>query len=245
MYDGALNFREVGGLPTADGRRRLRRGLLYRSGTPQLMSEEAARRMVEETGIRLVVDLRQEKEAAEEGQGGLAAAPHTRISAPFLVAAAQQAGSSVPVMQAVDPLVPHYLGYLPSSEDSILRLFRALADPATGPALLHCTAGKDRTGAAVMLVLDAVGIDRGAIVGDYVAGKDEIAAVFDTLIALPSYGERLAALPAEARTTERETAERYLVQLDLRFGGIRGWLRDHGFTADELRALEDTLTEDS
>jgi protein-tyrosine phosphatase len=245
VYAGALNFREVGGLPTADGRRRLRRGLLYRSGTPQLMSEEAAGRMVAETGIRLVVDLRQEKEAADEGQGGLAAVPHERISAPFLVAAAVQAGSAVPNLSAVDPLVPHYLGYLPSSEESILRVFRALADPATGPALLHCTAGKDRTGAALILVLDAIGIDRRAIVDDYVAGRAGIAAVFDTLIALPSYGERLAALPAEARNTDPETAERYLVELDQQFGGIRGWLRDHGFSTAELRALRDTLTEEA
>lgn len=244
MYEGALNFREVGGLSTSDGIRRLRRGLLYRSGTPQLMSEEVARRLVEETGIRLVVDLRQEKEAADEGQGGLGAVPHERISAPFLVASAAQAGSSVPIMHAEDPLVPHYLGYLPSSEDSILRVFRVLADPATGPALLHCTAGKDRTGAALILLLDAIGIDRAAIVEDYVAGREEIAAVFETLIALPSYGERLAALPAEAKNTDPETAERYLAELDERYGGIRGWLAERGFGRAELVALRDTLTEE-
>jgi hypothetical protein len=245
VYGGALNFREVGGLPIAGGTRRLRRGLLFRSGTPQLMSEEAARRMVEDTGIRLVIDLRQEQEAAREGQGGLAAVPHRLLSAPFLVASAQQAGTPVPVFRETDPLVPHYLGYLPSSEKSILAMLRALSDPGAGPTLIHCTAGKDRTGAAVILLLDAIGTDRASIVADYAAGKDEIAAVFDTLIALPSYGERLSALSAEARNTEPETAERYLAALDAQFGGARGWLRSVGFGDDELAALHERLTEEA
>jgi protein-tyrosine phosphatase len=244
VYDGAMNFREVGGLPTADGTGRLRRGLLFRSGTPQLMSEEAARHMVEDTGIRLVIDLRQEQEAAREGQGGLAAVPHRLLSAPFLVASAQQVGTPVPVFQETDPLVPHYLGYLPSSVKSILAVLRTLSEPDTGAALIHCTAGKDRTGAAFILLLDALGIDRASIVADYAAGKHEIAAVFDTLIALPSYGERLSALSAEARNTEPETAERYLAALDAEFGGARGWLRSAGFGVDELAALYERLTEE-
>lgn len=241
-YEGALNFREVGGLPTVRGRR-LRRGLLYRSGTPQLMPEAAARRMAGELGIRLVVDLRQIQEAEREGQGGLAAVKHRRLPAPFLVAAAQQAGSAVPAFRETDPLVPHYVGYLQSSQESVLAMFRALAHPDAGPALLHCTAGKDRTGAAVMMLLDAIGVERTWIVADYVAGADEIAAVFETLASLPSYGERLAAMPAEAKNTVPDTAERYLAALDEKFGGIRGWLRDAGLGDNELAALHDRLTE--
>jgi protein-tyrosine phosphatase len=111
-------------------------------------------------------------------------------------------------------LFPHYLGYLGSSVDSVLRLFRALAEPEGVPALLHCTTGNDRTGAAVILLLDAIGVERAAIVEDYVAGAAEIAAVFDTLKAL-----------------------------DKKFGGVRAWLRAAGFGDDELVALLDQLTE--
>jgi protein-tyrosine phosphatase len=241
-YDGALNFREVGGLPAIGGRR-LRRGLLYRSGTPQLMSEAAARRMAHELGIQLVVDLRQIQEAEREGQGGLAAVKHRRLSAPFFVETAQQAGSAVPVFYEADPLVPHYVGYLQSSQESVLAMFRVLANPEAGPALLHCTAGKDRAGAAMMMLLDAIGVERSGIVADYVAGTDEIAAVFETLASLPSYGERLAAMPAEAKNTVPETAKGYLGALDEQFGGIRGWLRDAGLGDNELAALHDRLTE--
>lgn len=242
MYEGALNFREVGGLPTTDGRR-LRRGVLFRSGTPQLLVDEAARAMVDELGIRLVADLRSETEAASQGQGGLGNVAHRRISVPFQVAAAREEGSLVPRFALDDPLVPHYIGYLGSSREAVLRLFRALAEPDGVPALLHCTAGKDRTGAAMILLLDAIGVERAAIVEDYAAGADEIAAVFDTLIALPSYGARLAALPAEARNTDPETAERYLAALDEQLGGVRAWLHEAGLTDDELQALRDRLTE--
>jgi hypothetical protein len=199
--------------------------------------------MAEELGIRLVIDLRQIQEAEREGQGGLAVVTHRRLSAPFLVAAAQQAGSVVPAFREKDPLVPHYVAYLRSSQESVLAMFRALAHPDAGPALLHCTAGKDRTGAAVMMLLDAIGVERSWIVADYVAGADEIAAVFETLISLPSYGERLAAMPAEARKTEADTAERYLAALDEQFGGMREWLRDAGLGDNELGALHDRLTE--
>ena len=94
-----------------------------------------------------------------------------------------------------------------------------------------------------MMLLDAIGVERSWIVADYVAGADEIAAVFETLISFPSYGERLAAMPAEARKTEADTAERYLAALDEQFGGMRGWLRDAGLGENELGSRHDRLTE--
>ena len=95
----------------------------------------------------------------------------------------------------------------------------------------------------MMMLLDAIGVERSCIVADYVAGADEIAAVFETLASLPSYGERLAAMPAEAKNTVPDTAKRYLAALDEQFGGIRGWLRDAGLGDNELAALHDRLTE--
>jgi hypothetical protein len=198
--------------------------------------------MVEDLGIQLVIDLRQVREAEREGQGGLAEVPHGRLSAPFRVRAESQE-PEVPTFGQTDPLVPHYLAYLGSSQESILAMFRALAAADAGPALVHCTAGKDRTGAALMILLDAIGIDRRAIVTDYIAGTDQIAAVFDILLTLPSYGERIAAMPAEARNTEPDTAERFLSALDTHFGGIQAWLREAGLGVDEFAALRDRLTE--
>jgi hypothetical protein len=207
------------------------------------MPEAAAGTMAGELGLRLVIDLRQVQEAEREGQGGLASVPHRRLPAPFLVDSARQAGTEVPAFRETDPLVPHYVAYLRSSQDSVLSMFRALSEPDAGAALIHCTAGKDRTGAAVMMLLDAIGVERSAIVSDYAAGADEIAAVFETLMSLPSYGERLAAMPAEAKNTDPETAERYLAALDEEFGGIRAWLSEAGFGDDELAALRERLTE--
>lgn len=242
MYEGALNFREVAGLPTSDGSRVLRGGLLFRSGTPQLMSSEAARTLIDDTGIGLVIDLRQVREATREGYGALGNLPHRRLSAPFLVESTEQGDSEIPTFDTVDPLVPHYVAYLGGSRESIVSIFRALANADEGPVLIHCTAGKDRTGAALMMLLDAIGIDRAAITEDYVAGRAEIAAVFETLINLPSYGERIAAMPAEARNTDPDTAVRYLIELDRQFGGITAWLANAGFGEDELIALRNKMT---
>ncbi|MEP7739587.1 hypothetical protein ABKW28_18230 [Nocardioides sp. 31GB23] len=70
----------------------------------------------------------------------------------------------------------------------------------------------------------------------------ELNGVFDLLIALPTYGERLSAMPVEAKRAEPEAALRYLDELDRRHGGAKAWLFAAGLSsADELDALSDQL----
>ncbi|MEP7739588.1 tyrosine-protein phosphatase [Nocardioides sp. 31GB23] len=145
-------------MPTTDGRR-VRDGVPYRSGTPQLLTEDDGRALADELGLRLVADLRSPAEGTSEGEGGLAVSDHRRLSVPLVVASTVQEGSPVPRFADQDPLAPHYLAYLDHSQDEIVALVRALAEPQGVRALVYCTVGKDRTGAAMMMVLDAIGVE--------------------------------------------------------------------------------------
>src|SRR5690606_8354812 len=56
-----------------------------------------------------------------------------------------------------------YLGYLDFAEDAFRRIFGLLADPASYPLVVHCTAGKDRTGVVTAMALEVAGVDRATI----------------------------------------------------------------------------------
>lgn len=112
-YTGLLGFRDVGGLCTNDGGGQVRRGLLYRSGTPQFLASDAARALIADTGIRATIDLRLPHEVAVEGRGppldelGVLHLPH-----PFSIndTVSPPASAVAPPMPGDDPpLVTRYL----------------------------------------------------------------------------------------------------------------------------------------
>jgi hypothetical protein len=241
--DGALNFREVGGLPAADGRR-IRPGRLFRSDTLQFLTEASVRRLADEIGLATVIDLRLPYEVRVEGRGALAELPHRYYHLPFLVAGSEQAGTATPSLtDEEDAVVRHYLGYLTTSPQAVAGVVKALAEPGALPAVVHCAAGKDRTGVAVAVLLTAVGVPADVVAAEYAAGADRMVEVFAQLRRMKSYGERLDAMPAEARVTEAATMERFLAEVDRQHGGVRRFLLDQGVDDDTLRRLREQLTE--
>lgn len=241
--DGALNFREVAGLPTTDGRR-IRPGRLFRSDTLQFLTEGSVRRLAEEAGLATVVDLRLPYEVEVEGRGALAEVPHRYHHLPFLVSGSQQEGNATPRFTSEhDVVVQHYLGYLATSPGAVADVVAVLAEPGALPAVVHCAAGKDRTGVAVAVVLSAVGVPAEVIAAEYAAGADRMEEVFAQLRRMPSYGERLDAMPAEARVTEAATMQRFLDAVEREHGGVRAFLAGQGVDDDAIERLRDQLTE--
>jgi protein tyrosine/serine phosphatase len=120
---------------------------------------------------------------------------------------------------------------------------RALAEPDALPAVVHCAAGKDRTGVAVAVLLSAVGVPADLIAAEYAAGADRMTEVFAQLRRMKSYGERLDAMPAEARVTEAATMERFLAAVEREHGGVHRFLREHGVGDETVIRLREQLTE--
>jgi protein tyrosine/serine phosphatase len=108
--------------------------------------------------------------------------------------------------------------------------------------IVHCAAGKDRTGVVCALALEAVGARRDAVVADYVATGERLAPLLARLRASTTYAADLDGRSDESHLPRPETMERVLAILDGRDGGALGWLAAHGFGDGDLAALGRRLT---
>ncbi|MDP9496832.1 MAG: tyrosine-protein phosphatase [Actinomycetota bacterium] len=234
---GAVNVRDVGGLPTVDGRRTRSRVLLRADNLQDLTDDDVAR-LLEEHGVRTVVDLRSSGEVHLEGPGPLTG----RVAHHHLSLIPEEPGEpdEAEVDRALDRAVPsfrdrssrrgerptdmtgYYLGYLEDAPDSVAAALRVLADPASGPTVVHCAAGKDRTGTVVAIALSLAGVTRDAVVADYVASADRVAGVLARLQASQTYGEDLAGADVTDITPQAASMERFLDEVDRRYGGPHG-----------------------
>ena len=118
---------------------------------------------------------------------------------------------------------------------------RALAEPIQGASVVHCAAGKDRTGVVVALALAVAGVGHDEIVADYAMTADVIDAVVARLAASPTYAEDMERRDVASHTPRAETMDRVLTLLDERYGGAAGWLDAHGFGAGERARLHARL----
>ena len=229
--EGAVNVRDVGGLPTVDGRS-TRPGVLLRADNLQGLTPADVARLTGELGVRTVLDLRTGREVEQEGPGPLrsTAVVHHHVS---LIP--EPPGE--PAEQEIDRAVPHradragasptdmtgyYVGYLQDRPDGIAHALQLLADPATGPAVVHCAAGKDRTGVVVALALSLAGVHRDAVVADYARSAERIDGVLARLRATRTYGPSLADTSADALRPEAGSMERFLDHVDREYGGPHG-----------------------
>ncbi|KUI32809.1 phosphotyrosine protein phosphatase [Mycobacterium sp. IS-1496] len=116
--------------------------------------------------------------------------------------------------------------------------------------LAHCFAGKDRTGFTVAVVLEAAGVDRDAVMADYLRSNDAVPRLRESILA--TVRERAAETPevlemAEARLTEsvlgvrEEYLHTALRTIADQFGSLDGYLTAAGVTADELTGLRTVL----
>lgn len=236
---GTDNFRDLGGLPTVDGGR-VRRNLIYRSDTLQEISPADADVLVDDLGVRLIIDLRLRAESEREGHGVLAGRSPRIVNLPLDVADRESA-HAVPALTGT-MMIQHYLGYLLPSTETIVTAMTLLADSET-PAVIHCAAGKDRTGVMAALLLAAIGTPDAEIIADYAASDRTIDRVFARLARLPSYGERLARLPPDARAANPATMAGFLDQVRSTHRSVRGMLLDFGVAAGTLDRLTDRLVE--
>ncbi len=244
--EGAANVRDVGGLPTVDGRR-TRPGVLLRADNLQTLTPSDVVELVERRGLRTVLDLRTDAEREIEGPGPLAA-----------TAVVHRAESLIPEVSGestqdeVDRAVPHrpdragqsptdmegyYLGYLQDAPASMGRALRLLADADAGPTLVHCAAGKDRTGVVVALALSLAGVSRAEVVADYVRSAERVAAVLDRLKASDLYGPTMAEVTVEMVTPQAGSMEKFLDAVDARYGGVHGLALSLGVDEETIARL--------
>ncbi|TQN41027.1 protein tyrosine/serine phosphatase [Blastococcus colisei] len=262
--DGTTNTRDLGGLPTTDGGRTVP-GRILRSDNLQTLSPDDVRRLVGDIGLRQVIDLRTTAEVLLEGRGPLRDVPqvthrhfsllperghHTDVFAveeddAELDLPAGWTESLLPRQvaehdQGEHPAVRSYLGYLDHRADNVVGALRAITR-ASGASVVHCAAGKDRTGVVCALSLAVAGVPHEEIVADYAMTAEIIDALVAKLAASPTYAEDMGTRDVASHTPRAETMARVLTLLDERHGGPLGWLDAHGFGAEEQAALRARL----
>ena len=244
--DGAVNVRDLGALPTGDGRSTAA-GRLLRGDNLQDLSPSDVRRLVQDIGVTTVVDLRSPMEVESEGPGPLTrveSVRHAYLSVlPERGAATDAAAEALAIRRdgarsryPDDIRAGYYLGYLEDRPDHVVAAVRSVAQ-APGAALVHCAAGKDRTGVVVALALTAVGVRREAVVADYAASAERMDAVLDRLRASKTYAADLDQSPADDHMPRAETMTALLEEIDSRYGGVLAWLAEHGFGTSDVWSL--------
>jgi len=244
--EGAVNVRDLGGLPTEDGRRTAEAQLLRADNLQELSPSDVAK-LVRDIGVTTVVDLRSSNELKSEGPAPLDAVAGVRHSHhPVL----PELGSNTDVIAEAlltkadhdklrypdDPVCGHYLGYLEDRPDQIVAALRSIAH-SEGAALVHCAAGKDRTGVVVALALTVAGVRPEDVVEDYAASGDRTEAVLARLRRSRTYARDIDSRPVTAHRVRPETMAAFLEQMESRYGGVARWLTEHSFSAEDLRLL--------
>ena len=102
---------------------------------------------------------------------------------------------------------------------------------------MHCAAGKDRTGTVVALALSLVGVTRDAVVADYVASAERVARVLARLQASPAYGPELADRTVDDVRPVAASMERFLDEVDRRYGGPHGFAMAVGVDEETVARL--------
>jgi len=139
-----------------------------------------------------------------------------------------------------DIMCGHYLGYLEERPEEVTGALRSIA-ASEGAAIVHCAAGKDRTGVIVALALSVAGVEPEAIVADYMATGDRIEAIIERLRRSKTYASDVNGRPVQAHLPREETMKAFLEQLHVRYGGLEQWLTGNGFDGDELGLLRAKL----
>jgi hypothetical protein len=238
--EGANNARDVGGLPADGGQ--TASGVLFRTDALDALTAGDVLHLVHDLGLRHVVDLRTPSERAERGRGALGETSVTysevavfddadldRRRTARLAAMAE--GRDGPLI-----LADGYVELLELGREVFATVLRRLVEPGGTPALVHCAAGKDRTGVLIALLLDAAAVDREAIVADYVATRERLDRIVSRLDTAASYQDVTRDMPAFVLDAHADTMTAFLAELERGWGGGRAWFAAAGVDDDVLDA---------
>ena len=257
---GTSNLRDIGGYPTSDGsevvrQRVFRSEALVAPGGPASYSfyDRSQDHRYRGLGLRTVIDLRSAVEISR-APTAWAEATGARLCEIPINEGGEGADTNYVGMLLTgelerfdaEALGRFYLDLLERQGQNWGRAYRLLTDPGCLPALVHCAAGKDRTGVFIALLLSSLGVADNLVAEDYaltgILRPNRIDAYADRFLAAgrdPDIARALFESPAEAMLSMLE-------QLSEHYGGTQGYLRQEaGVTQEDLDAVRRNLVRGS
>lgn len=249
--EGSVNLRDFGGYSTVDGKQ-VKRGLLFRCGSMAHIPEHAFDDFAA-LDIGVICDLRSAEEA-EESPTPESKPFDCRVHIPIWPGSSMQFQESI---KEAPPTATDFIDFMARVTREIARdhveaykqLMRELIETENG-FLLHCSAGKDRTGFGSAIILSLVGVDRETILQDYLISNEakELAERMKERMLENAKKEGF-----EGKMDDRiievlsGVREEYLhgafEEIDNHYGGIHGYLEAVGISASDEKHLLDRLLE--
>lgn len=236
LWDGCLNVRDLGGLPTADGRE-TRYGAVVRADSVSQLSDAGWRALVD-YGIRTVLDLRGDHEREDDPPADL---PVDVVHVPFMEASEAEweeigeelEAATAAASDAATSTREAYLIFLERFKPNVAAAVRAVANAPEGGIVVHCVGGKDRTGLLSAFLLHLAGVADDDIASDYALSEERLRPRHEAWFEAAGSEEELERLRRIAQTPAASMAGVF-AELERRYGGVEGFLRDAGVTEEEL-----------
>jgi len=231
-WDACLNARDLGGLKATNGRR-VRHGALVRSDQLCRLSDRGRADLLAH-GVRTVIDLRNPAEAEKDPDP---AWRERDVDYMLIPQQDEQFWSSIAAARTRaerDALV------LDHRAEHIVAMARAFAHATPGGVLIHCLAGKDRTGIAVALLLSLVGVDEAQIAADYTLSVAALAAELEAALAAAPDDEARARIE-RGYDARADTMLATLAHLRERHGGAEAYLSRAGLSGADMQRIRERL----
>lgn len=238
VFEALSNFRDVGGHVTADGRK-LRSGLVYRSDALCFVTERDRALLRDTLRIRTIVDLRTSMEHERMGRYDLTdvgEVVHLPVLDGALISEKAHDGSL--------DLASMYQAIAFDHADEIAIVLTLLADPDRLPAIISCTAGKDRTGIVVGVLLAMLSVPEETVLADYEQSAAGLATLRGRIIAR-LIGDGVPNIPAAAFALEPAALAQVLEDIKLRHGTVTAYLIAAGAPVDIEQRLGILLDDSS
>jgi protein tyrosine/serine phosphatase len=243
VWDGCLNVRDLGGLPTRDGGE-TRFGAIVRADNVRQLNADGWHALADH-GVCTVIDLRSERELLDDPPADV---PVRVLHIPFMQASGEEWKDIETQLDAASAAAPdgasakrdRYLIVLERFRANVAAAVRAVADAPPGGVVVHCVGGKDRTGILVALMLDLAGVDADTIARDYALSEERLRPRHDAWLAAAKTEEEVARVH-EIAATPADTMRGVLAELERRHGSVGAFLRSIGVGDDDLERVRARL----
>ena len=239
-FEGCFNFRDIGGYLNQDGQR-VKKGLYFRTGRQDRMTDRDLLKL-SELKISTQIDLRKPDEVLDQGRGPLEA-----MGANYIHIAVIPEGGSDQLSQLVGDTGisgKRYLGYLEFGPTTWLRLFGILSNLENLPVVLHCTAGKDRTGVSTAFLLSVLGINRDLIEADYLLTNldtERQADFIESTVGYPDGYDRESMITAAG--VPKDAMKDFLDGVESKWGSAVEYLKKIGVTEEQMEMVRNNFLE--